>query len=289
MRSVQPVPPPPPSDSPTFARGSTVMLPDGLTHYELSGPPAGQTVVLVHGISTPFFIWDFIVPPLTEAGFRVLRYDLYGRGHSATLDTDYDSALFIRQLSDLLYGLKIKTPVDLVGISLGGMIVALFTDRYPALVRKLGLMAPAGISLKPSFMLRLAGTRLAGELMVHLGGKMLSAMAPKVFYKPERFREFLPKMEPQFKDKRYRRAVLSTMRLLSFIDITATYHRLGQESRPQLLIWGREDRTIPFETSATFKALMPRLEFHAIDQVGHVPPYESPEEVSRLLIEFLQR
>jgi pimeloyl-ACP methyl ester carboxylesterase len=39
-------------------------------------------VVLVHGATVPMFTWDSIVPGLVAAGYRTVRYDMWGRGHS---------------------------------------------------------------------------------------------------------------------------------------------------------------------------------------------------------------
>jgi hypothetical protein len=100
--------------------GQFIKLSDGYVHYELSGPEDGPVVVLIHGISTPYFIWDDAQSALTKAGFRVLRYDLYGRGFSDRPNVTYDEQLFDRQLLELLSALKIREPADLVGSSLGG-------------------------------------------------------------------------------------------------------------------------------------------------------------------------
>ena len=64
------------------ASGSFVQLTSGVTHYELSNPEVNETVVLVHGFSVPYFIYDPTFAFLTQAGLRVLRYDLFGRGFS---------------------------------------------------------------------------------------------------------------------------------------------------------------------------------------------------------------
>lgn len=58
--------------------GSYVRLGSGVTHYELAGAKDARTVVLVHGFSVPYYIWDPTFDALTAAGFRVLRYDLTG-------------------------------------------------------------------------------------------------------------------------------------------------------------------------------------------------------------------
>src|SRR5579859_5611209 len=62
--------------------GSFIQLSDGVTHYELSGPDTGRLVVLVHGFSVPYYIWDSTFSRLVREGFRVLRYDEFGRGFS---------------------------------------------------------------------------------------------------------------------------------------------------------------------------------------------------------------
>jgi len=64
--------------------GTYVMLPGGVTHYELSGPADGEKVVLIHGGTIPFYAWDAQMPPLHDAGFRVLRMvrsRLFGTRH----------------------------------------------------------------------------------------------------------------------------------------------------------------------------------------------------------------
>ena len=86
-----------------------------------------------------------------------------------------------------------------------------------------------------------------------------------------------------------RRALLSTVRHGPLSDLAETYRRVGEQKRPVLLIWGREDQTIPFDTHKRVEETIPHLEFHAIDEAGHGPHGERPELVNPLLIEFLRR
>ncbi len=46
--------------------GSYIKLPDGVTHYELTGPEDGQVVVLIHGATIPMYVWDAQVDPLIQ-------------------------------------------------------------------------------------------------------------------------------------------------------------------------------------------------------------------------------
>src|SRR5690348_16826332 len=72
------------------APGKFVRLSDGMTHYELSGPDSGTTVILVHGFSVPLYIWDSTAAALSSKGYRVLRYDEYGRGWSDRPNATYN-------------------------------------------------------------------------------------------------------------------------------------------------------------------------------------------------------
>ena len=67
------------------------------------------------------------------------------------------------------------------------------------------------------------------------------------------------------------------------------YRRVGAQNRPILVIWGRDDKTVPFTLSKQALAVMPDAEFHPIDGAGHVPHLEQPELVNPLLIDFITR
>ena len=101
---------------------ASVSLTHGNTEYELAGPDAAPLVVLLHGASIPLWTWDAQVSELHAAGFRTLRYDMYGRGKSAYPQTVYDRELYQRQLLELLDALTISQPFHLVGFSFGGAL-----------------------------------------------------------------------------------------------------------------------------------------------------------------------
>jgi len=100
-----------------------VELPNGVVHYEFGGPVDGEMVVLVHGFSVPAYIWDPTFESLTSAGYRVLRFDLYGRGHSDRPDATYTIGFFANQLNQLTRALSVDTPFNLLGLSMGGPVI----------------------------------------------------------------------------------------------------------------------------------------------------------------------
>ncbi len=88
------------------ASGAFVTLSDGVTHFEDTGPDNARVAVLGHGSSVPYYVWDSTTVALRNAGYRVIRYDLFGRCLSDRPDVEYDGALNDRQLSELLVWLQ---------------------------------------------------------------------------------------------------------------------------------------------------------------------------------------
>jgi len=272
------------------APGSFVRLPDGMVHYELKGPETGQLVVLVHGFSVPYYIWEHTFPALLAAGLRVLRYDLLGRGYSDRPDLPYTMELFVRQLKDLLEALQVNNPVDLVGLSMGGPISAGFTDRYPERVRKLCLLDPAGFQARRPVVYKLLALPGLGETLIGLFAKrLLASSQPSDFYMPEKFPGYPEQFLPQMQYQGFKRAILSTLRVGPLGGLTQTYQRLAAYGLPVLLIWGRQDKLVPFKLSEKARQILPQAEFHAIDQAGHIAHYERPQVVNPLLVAFLKK
>jgi pimeloyl-ACP methyl ester carboxylesterase len=272
------------------APGSFVRLPDGMVHYELKGPETGQLVVLVHGFSVPYYIWEHTFPALASAGLRVLRYDLFGRGYSDRPNLPYTMELFVRQLKDLLEALQADRPVDLVGLSMGGPISAGFTDRYPERVRKLCLLDPAGFQARRPVVYKLLALPGLGETLIGLFAKrLLASSQPSDFFMPEKFPGYPQQFLPQMQYQGFKRAILSTLRVGPLGGLTQTYQRVAARGLPVLLIWGRQDTLVPFKLSEKARQILPQAEFHAIDQAGHIAHYERPQVVNPLLVAFLKK
>lgn len=265
--------------------GSFIQLPDGVTHYELGGPEDGSKVVLVPGFTVPYFIWDPTFEALTQAGFRVLRYDLFGRGYSDRPYKRYDLNLFDQQLIDLLNALGFDGPVHLLGLSMGGIITANFAGKHPERIAKVGLIDPAGFSLRLGFI----KLPLVGEVVLHLlPDKKLKDGITSDFFDRKYVDQFFDQFLPPTKYRGFRRAVLSTIRSGILTSGVEPYQALGQTGRPTILFWGEEDKTVPFKFSADVVNAVPGIEFHPVPEVGHLPHIERADEVNTKLIEFLQ-
>lgn len=270
------------------AAGRFVHLSDGYTHYQFDGPDSGRTVVLAHGFSVPYYIWDSTAAALASAGYRVLRYDTYGRGYSDRPDIDYTDKLYERQLGELLDSLRIKDRVDLGGVSFGGFVAAVFAGRHPDRVRSLILVDPvAGKSpsaMRP-FDLPVVGPLLYQTMAVpHMADGQASDFAD-----PARFPDWRDRYIPQTKLKGFGRALLSTQLMRRGMDTDTMYKRVASANVPVLLIWGEKDNTVPFARNELVRRAIPSAEFHAIPGAAHLPILEQARLTDSLVLAFLGR
>jgi pimeloyl-ACP methyl ester carboxylesterase len=271
--------------------GSYVRLSNGVTHYELGNPAGDPTVVLVHGFSVPYYIYDPTFAFLTRNGFRALRYDLLGRGFSDRPDADYDMNLYVRQLAELLDSLNISEPVSLVGLSMGGPITATFTTRYPVRVARLVLIDPAGArNLFFSPVLKVVAAAGIGERLLDLAGNggIIRTIASDIYDKKLE-EHFVQRYMVQVQYKGFRNAILSTIRNNVIGGCIETYQQVEALRKPVLLIWGRHDTTVPLRHSDGLRAAMPNAEFHIIEDCSHIPHYEKPQETNAILLDFLRK
>lgn len=261
--------------------GQFIKLTNGITHYESGGADTGKVVILVHGFSVPYYIWDATYDSLVQNGFHVIRYDAFGRGYSDRPNIVYDPALYRTQLYDLIASLKLRVPVNLAGLSFGGPVVTDFTVSHPELVDKLILVDPVYSSS------RLDKSELVANYEMALNHeKQASGQLEDVKY-PDNFPGWVDKYKVQMQYKGFRHALIST-RKNYFGDITiSNYKRLGSLKKKVLLIWGKEDVTVPFHFSDSVRRIVP-VDFFPVDDARHLPHLEKPGLVNQKIISFLK-
>ncbi|HEY5901979.1 MAG TPA: alpha/beta hydrolase [Anaerolineales bacterium] len=272
------------------ADGSFIMLPAGTVHYELAGPTEAPVVVLVHGFSVPYFIFDPTFEFLVSAGYRVLRYDLFGRGWSDRPRLANNIHLFVDQLCDLLDTLKIRSPITLTGLSMGGPITAAFTVQHPQRVSRNVFIDPSGVHKLSLGGLSVGLVPGVGELVLGLfGSERLVKNIASDFFDPALVEHFQARYRPQMRFAGFKRSILSTLRSGMLGDFSGVYQALSRLQKPTLIFWGREDTTVPFPHSADLAGILPLAELRVIEGCGHIPHYEKPEQFNPALLSFLQR
>lgn len=272
-----------------LADGDFVSVTNGQLHYRVAGPEDGPVIVMVHGFSTPNFIFEQNVDALAAAGFRVLRFDHFGRGWSDRPNTDYDVDFYDRELIEFLDAMNLTEPVGLVGLSMGGPITAEFTARHPERVRKLFLFVPAGFDLSgaDSGAAKLLRIPVLGDWLWNLIGKGTllgdaqydeSALAPENRLKGD--------VTQQMEYKGYLPALLSSLRHMPMAGRAETFARVRELGVPVMAVFGDADATVQVSSAAKLQAQIPGADVRVLTGAGHGLNYQRHEDVNPMLIEW---
>lgn len=272
------------------APGSFATLSRGQTHYRWLGATRGPVAVCVHGLTTPSFVWTGVAEGLGSLGFRVLIYDLYGRGYSDRPGGPQDGAFFITQLEDLLEDQGIEDDITLLGYSMGGAIVTAFAALNAERLRQVVLIAPAGLGhdLGPLARRVAKGGLLARWLML--------AGFPHSFRKSCEAERHLPTSVPgivdlQQAELRYRGFVPAVMRSIAGMvneDLIEEHTDIAATRLPVLAIWGRDDSIIPLRSMARLAEINRSARQEMIEGAGHGLTYTHSAEVLHAMRDLMR-
>ncbi len=270
------------------APGDLIDLPQGVTHARWIGPARGPVIVAIHGLTTPSPVFDALAPELAGLGYRVLVYDLYGRGYSASVRGVQDAAFCLQQLDGLLDHYGLKDDLTLLGYSSGAAIATAFAAANPHRMKRLVLIAPAGIEMGETPEARFIRR-------VPLLGNWLFALAG-----PRRLREAaaasgpsevpgLAEIQAGELDRRgYLAAVLATIRGVRHTRQEAEHRALGRNDIPVVAIWAEADTTVPIRALGDLALWNRAAKQEMIAGAGHGLPHTHPRQVMEILRDVLR-
>jgi pimeloyl-ACP methyl ester carboxylesterase len=272
------------------APGRFADLAQGRTHYLWSGPDRTHVIVLAHGLSSPSWVFSGLIRGLVMAGYRVLSYDLYGRGFSDRVAGRQTLEFHTRQLGDLLDALGVDAPVTLLGYSMGGAIAAHFAAEQSDRVERLILLAPAGIIYTPGRLLATARTSgvFGTWLWGMFGGRALRRAAGRDATSPTVIPDLAKRIEQELARKGYLGAILSSERHTLSQSLEPAHREIAAMYIPTLAIWGETDAVIPVASVGELTRWHRQAHQEVIPGAGHGLAYTNPKEVLEAIREFLR-
>lgn len=263
--------------------GRMVSLSQGLTHVQWHGRDDAPVLVCVHGLSTASFVWGPLLPFLTGLGYRVLTYDLYGRGFSDRVRGRQSQAFFLTQLQDLLKAEGVTGRVTLMGYSMGGAISAAFAAAHPGRVGRLILLAPAGLGLTlgrfSDFVTR---APVIGDWMIEVLGAGVLRRSYRGDGPVDPVADAITgRALDELTVAGTLRAILSAQRGILGDDQSGLHDGLADGPLPILAIWGGSDTVIPTASRDRLAGINPSVRNVTCSDAHHGLPYTHPERLAQ--------
>ena len=277
-----------------FAEAGDVML-----HYVTAG--SGYPVVLLHGWPQTWYEWRFVIPRLAER-FTVIAPDLRGLGDSSRPLAGYDKRTVANDIWQLVNGKLGHSSFYLVGHDWGGPTAYALAASHPDAVKKLAIVdvvipgdggdfSQGGRRWHHQFHMTpdLPEALVSGRERIYL----------QWFYQTFAYRPgaiddaALDEFARTYSQPGALRAGFNFYRAIGE-DAKANAAQLATGFRlpmPVLAVGGGvsypHGRGRGPDVEASMRRVATDVRGHVIPECGHFVPEEAPEELSRLLLEFL--
>lgn len=240
-----------------------------------------RAVLLVHGLGANCSSWTLQFDTLGGNGFRPIAPDLPGFGSSAYDGKGWSIKRSASLLAELVDELGVG-PVDVVGLSMGGVVAQQFVLDFPQKVHKLVLVS-SFCALRPSSLSEW-GYFFQRAMLVHLLGlkTQSSLVARRVF--PHENQAGLRKLAEEQISSADPRAYRAAMRGLGLFNSTG---RLNSIHNPTLVVSGEDDSTVRPERQAVLANCIRGARQVIIEQAGHALTIDQFEGFNALLLKFL--
>ncbi len=246
--------------------------------YRVQGK--GQPLVLLHGLCEDSTIWDEFIKGLSD--FQIIRPDLSGFGESEILPK-HSIDLMAESIKAVLDELNIVKCV-MVGHSMGGYVTVSFAKKYPSVLTGIGLFHSHPFEdtgeKKAERQKAIAFVKQNGHIVY------VKQLIPKLF--AELFatsNEFLIN-GLIFKASKYPPETIigAQEAMLNRTD----YSDVLKDSKiPVLIIIGKQDKVVPYETSLKMMPLSSIADIHILPKVAHMGMFTAKDKTVKIIRNFV--
>ena len=273
-----------------------VEISNGIEIAYMDEGQGSETLIFIHGLGSYGPAWKKTIEGLSK-NYRCIAIDLPGYGKSSKGDYSGTMTFFADAVKEFAEALNLDKIV-LAGHSMGGQISIIAALKYPELVSKLVLIAPAGIETfsegeKDWFRnaLTAKGVMLSTlqEIEINLGSNFYIMPKDAFFMVTDRYA--MTGAGDEF--KWYCNIIPKCVRGMVNQPVIRDLPKITQ---PTLVVFGAADALIPnrflnggepSKIAKTAGELIPNSQVEVIKKAGHFVMYEKPEEVNGFISGFL--
>ena len=233
---------------------------------------SGIPIVLLHGLLGALSNFEGIVDYFSKSHNVVIPllpiYEMPLRKLSVTGLVDY-----VERFIDW----KGYDKVHVLGNSLGGHIAQLYTMKRPKKVMSMTLTGSSG----------LFESAMGNSFPKRGNYEYVKKKAEMVFFNPEvATKELVDEVYDIVNNRNKAIRVVATAK-------SAVRHNLGDKlheiDTPTLLVWGQQDEVTPAWVGEKFHELIPTSELYLVQNCGHAPMMERPDEFNKILDDYIRK
>lgn len=256
----------------------------------------GQTtLIFLHGFSSSIHTWDDILPFIPRDKFRLVLLDLKGAGFSSKpAHSDYSISANAQIVREFIQQQSIRNYV-FVGHSFGGAVALWATLEIKESLNKpisLILIDAAAYKTELPFFVEYLRIPVLNELLFRIvtAEFLVRHTLSHIYYDKNSITEerinryaFFLKLDG---------ATRALTQMAKQIVPQKSEHRTKQYSSidiPALLIWGKQDPSIPLAVGQKLANELPNVRLEILDRCGHNPHEENARETAELIFSFLLR
>jgi pimeloyl-ACP methyl ester carboxylesterase len=268
------------------APGKFINLSKGRVHYVLDGPEKSEVIIFIHGGGvTGMEVWRRNLPYFVNKGYRVLAYDLYGRGFTDRPDIVHSPEVFGGQLTELLARLELKPPYNIVSMSMGSIIALDYAEAHPENVAKMVFIDPAiSGDYRPNPLLKVPV--VSDILLTTYWYPRAVENQRKEFADEAVFEGYAERLRFFMGFRGYKQSNYSTW--MNMLNQDRTDKIASVPLSHIMLIYGDADPYFRDSQCKKLQSKVPGIETLKVDWAGHMPQLEKPTEVNHAIHSFFK-
>jgi len=266
---------------------------DGIDiHYKIHGN-SERYMILLHGFGSSTYTWDKVTERLSQM-FTVISYDRPGFGLTERrFDLKYNpytNEYQVELLRKIMDHFKINRAI-LVGNSAGGFVALKFAISYPDRVEAVVLVDAAILNKDwtngfTRFLMNIPQVdHVAPDIVGRLITRSFEDTLSSAYYDPSKITE-QDKEEYTRPTKvlGWKKALWQLTKSVKYEDLTSQLEKINCKV---IIIHGKYDKLIPPKDSEELSKKIKNAVFYVIENCGHLPQEECPQEFVECLLNGL--